>query len=97
MSRKFIEETVDRINSIMQSNTGAKTYLDLSIQDNRESMELVTRINDIADAAEKCRSETLPDEQRRLCAFAEALKAEDIALFKHYFVWFRGLSVKDRK
>jgi len=63
MPRKFIEETIHRIDELMQRNVTAKTYLDLSHKDNKESMELVSRIDDIADAMSKCRSRNLPDEE----------------------------------
>lgn len=94
MARKFIEETIDRVNAVMARNATAKTYLDLSHEDNRESMELVSRINDIADARSKCRSRNLPKEERELCAFAETLTDGEVGLFRSYFVWFRSLSTK---
>jgi|GEM_PF-3430644 hypothetical protein len=94
MSRKFIEETIDRINKLMEGNVSAKTYSDLSYGDNAESMELVSRVSDIADAAEKCRSERLSEDQRQFYAFAENLKSADVDLFKKFFAWFRGLSKK---
>ena len=93
--RKFIEETIHRINELMERNVGAKTYLDLSREDNRESMELVSRIGDIADAMSRCRSRNLPDEERGLYAFAETTTDGEVAFFKSYFVWFRSLSTKD--
>jgi hypothetical protein len=95
MPRKFIEETIHRINELMQRNVTAKTYLDLSHEDNKESMELVSRIGDIADAMSKCRSRNLPDEARKLYAFAETITDGEVAFFKKYFVWFRSLSTKD--
>ena len=94
MSREFIEETIDRINQLMKGNVSAKTYSDLSYRDNAESMELVGRISDIADAAEKCRSENLSEDQRHFYTLAESLKTKDVDLFKEFFAWFRGLSKK---
>ena len=95
MPRKLIEETIDRINELMQRNITAKTYLDLSRKDNEESMELVSRINDIADARTMCRSKNLSDEERELSAFAGTITDGQVAFFKKYFVWFRSLSTKD--
>ena len=95
MARRFVEETIHRINGLMERNVTAETYLDLSHEDNRESMELVSRINDIADAMSKCRSRNLPEEERELCAFAETVTDGEVALFKSYFFWFRSLSKKD--
>jgi hypothetical protein len=95
MPRKFIEETIHRINELMQRNVMAKTYLDLSYEDNQESMELVSRIGDIADAMTMCRSRNLPEEARELCAFAETITDGEVVFFKKYFVWFRSLSTKD--
>ena len=95
MPRKFIEETIHRINALMQRNATAKTYLDLSYNDNKESMELVSRIGDIADAMSKCRSRNVADEERELYAFAETMTDGEVAFFKKYFVWFRSLSAKD--
>jgi len=95
MPRKFIEETIDRIEQLMQRNITAKSYLNLSYEDNKESMELVSRIEEIADAMTMCRSGDLPDEERELYAFAETIIDGDVALFKKYFVWFRSLSAKE--
>jgi hypothetical protein len=95
--RTFIEETIDRINRIMARHVTAKSYLELGYEDNQESMELVSRIGDIADAREMCRSRDLPEGGRELYAFAETLTDEDVALFKRYFLWFRSLSTKDSK
>ncbi len=95
MPRRFVEETIDRINQLMQRNITAKTYLELSYEDNEESMQLVSRIEEIADAMKMCRSRTVPDEERALYAFAETITEGEVALFKQYFVWFRGLSAKD--
>jgi len=95
MPRKFIEETIHRINELMQRNVTAKTYLDLSYEDNKESMELVSRIDDIADAMSKCRSRNLPDEERELYAFAETMTDGEAVFLKNYLVWFRSLSTKD--
>jgi len=39
MARSFIEETIRRIDNPMQRNVKAKTYLDLSSEDNKESMK----------------------------------------------------------
>ncbi|MGD8512978.1 MAG: hypothetical protein PVG85_03425 [Deltaproteobacteria bacterium] len=96
MPRRFIEETIRRINALMERNVTAKTYLDLSHEDNRESMELVSRIDDIADAMSKCRSRNLPDEEREVYAFAETITDGEVALFRSYFVWFRNLSTRDQ-
>ena len=95
MPSKFVEETVGRINELMQRNITAKTYLDLNYEDNKESMELVSRIDDIADAINMCRSRNLPDEERELYAFAETITDGQVAIFKKYFVWFRSLSTKE--
>jgi hypothetical protein len=95
MPRRFIEETIHRITELMQRNVMAKTYLDLSHEDNKESMELVSRINDIADAMAKCRSRSLPNKEREVYAFAETVTDGEIAFFKDYFVWFRSLSTKE--
>ena len=95
MAKTFIEETIDRINRLMQRNTKATTYLDLRYEDNKESMELVSRIEVIADAMTMCRSRKLPDEERELYAFAETITDGEIVLFKKYFAWFRSLSTKD--
>jgi hypothetical protein len=95
--RRFIEETIDRINGIMARHGTAKNYLELGYEDNQESMELVSRISDIADAMEMCRSRRLPEQERALYAFAETVTDEDVALFKRYFLWFRSLSTKDSK
>jgi hypothetical protein len=95
MARKFIEETIHRITELMERNVTAKTYLDLSYEDNKESMELVSRIDEIADAMSKCRSRNLADEERELYAFAETITDGEVAFFKKYFVWFRSLSTKN--
>jgi hypothetical protein len=95
MSRKFIEETVYRIDQLMKRGVMAKTYLDLSQEDNRESMELVSRIEEIADAMTLCRSRNLLEEQRELYAFAETVTDGEISLFRKYFAWFRSLGIKD--
>jgi len=95
MPRKFIEETIHRIDELMQRNVTAKTYLDLSHKDNKESMELVSRIDDIADAMSKCRSRNLPDEERELYAFAETMTDGEAVFFRNYLVWFRSLSTRD--
>ena len=95
MKKKFIEETVLRINRIMARHTTTKDYLGLGYEDNQESMELVSRIEEIVDAMEMCRSRNLPEEQRALYAFAEAVTDAEVALFRQYFVWFRNLSTKD--
>jgi len=95
MPRKFIEETIHRINQLMERNVAAKTYLDLSYEDNKESMELVSRIGDIADAMSKCRSTNLPEEERELYAFAETMTDGEAVFLKNYLVWFRSLSTKD--
>jgi len=92
---KFIEETIDRINQIMARHMTAKDYLDLGYEDNQESMELVGRIEEIADAMKMCRSRNLSEEERGLYAFAETVTDGDVTLFKRYFVWFRGLSTKN--
>jgi hypothetical protein len=97
MPGKFIEETIYRINKLRERNITAKTYLDLSDEDNRESMELVSRISEIADAMSKCRSRNLPEEQRELYIFAETITDAEVAFFKNYFVWFRSLSTKNLK
>lgn len=97
MPRKFIEETIHRITELMERNVTAKTYLDLSYEDNKESMELVSRIGDIADAMSKCRSRNLPDEAREVYAFAKTITDGEVAFFKKYFVWFRSLSTKDAR
>jgi len=96
MPKKFIEETVCRIGQLMKRHATAQTYLDLSYEDNKESMELVSRIEEIADAMRMCRSKNLPEEQRELYAFAETITEAEIALCKRYFVWFRSLSIKDQ-
>lgn len=95
MSSQFIEDTVDRIHKLMKGNVSAQTYSDLSFDDNAESMELVSRISDIADAAEKARSKNLSEDQRQVYAFAESLKTKDVDLFKEFFAWFKSLSKKD--
>ena len=94
MPRRFIEETIGRINQIMARHITSKDYLDLGYEDNQESMELVSRIKEIADATEMCRSKNLPEEERGLYAFAETVTDGDVDLFKRYFVWFRSLSKK---
>jgi hypothetical protein len=93
--RDFLEETIDRINQIMARHVTAKDYRDLGYDDNRESMELVSRIGDIADAMEMCRSRNVPEKERELYAFAETVTDRHVALFKRYFLWFRSLSTKD--
>ena len=95
MPRKFIEQTIDRINQLMARHMTAKDYLGLGYEDNQESMELVGRIEEIADAMEMCRSRNLPEEERGLYAFAETVTDGEVALFKRYFVWFRSLSTKN--
>ncbi|MDY6950322.1 MAG: hypothetical protein SWE60_02330 [Thermodesulfobacteriota bacterium] len=95
MSRKFIEETVCRIDLLMKRHVTAQTYLDLNQEDNKESMELVSRIEEIADAMKMCRARNVPCEQRELYAFAETVTEEEISLFRAYFRWFRSLSTKD--
>ena len=95
MPRRFIEETIERINQIMARHVTARDYLDLGYEDNQESMELVSRIEEIANAIDMCRSRTLSEEERELYAFAETVTDGDVALFKRYFVWFRSLSTKD--
>ncbi|MDY6838362.1 MAG: hypothetical protein SWH78_10340 [Thermodesulfobacteriota bacterium] len=97
MPRKFIEETVCRIDQLMKRHPRAQTYLDLSDEDNKESMELVSRIEEIADAMRMCRLKSLPEEQRELYAFAESITDSQLSLFKEYFSWFRNLSTKDSK
>ena len=97
MPKKFIEETVCRIGQLMKRHATAQTYLDLSYEDNKESMELVSRIEEIADATRICRSKNLPEEERELYAFAETITAGEVSLFKEYFAWFRNLSTKDSK
>jgi hypothetical protein len=72
----------------------AKTYLDLSRKDNEESMSLVGRIDEIVEAMCACQSRNIPDEERVLYAFAETVTDGEVALFKEYFAWFRGLSGK---
>ena len=96
MQKNFIEETICRINELRERNVTARTYLDLSDEDNRESMELVSRISDIADAMTRCRSRNLPGEERELYVFAETITDAEVAFFKNYFVWFRSLSTKVR-
>ena len=39
MSRKLVQETIDRINDLMKRNALAETYLDLSAKDNEESCD----------------------------------------------------------
>jgi len=95
MAKGFVEETIDRINQLMQRHITAKTYSDLKYEDNKESMELVSRIEEITDAMSMCRSRNLPDEQRELYAFAETITDGEVALFKKYCAWFRSLSKKD--
>ena len=95
MKRKFIDETLDCINDVMQRNVTAKTYLDLSRKDNEESMNLVSRIDEIVEAMCACQSKRLPDQERELYAFAETITDGEVALFKEYFAWFRGLGRKD--
>jgi hypothetical protein len=95
MGRTFIEETIERINELMERNTASKTYLDLSYEDNQESMELVSRIEEIADAMTMCRSRNLPDAERELYTFAQTVTDGEVSLFKKYFLWFRSLSMKD--
>ena len=95
MSRKFIEETVCRIDKLMKRHATAQTYLELSHEDNRESMELVSRIQEITDAMTMGRSKNLPEEERELYAFAETITDGEISLFRGYFAWFRNLSTKD--
>jgi hypothetical protein len=92
MSRKFIEETVDRINELMERNVSAKTYQDLSYEDNQESMDLVSRIEEIAEAMHLCRLKGMSCEERELYAFVKTISDGEIALFKHYLGWFRRLS-----
>lgn len=96
MSRKFVQETIDRINDLMQRNVAAETYLDLSKADNSESMHLVNRIEEIAETMNTYRHRTLPDEEKELYGFVETITVAEVTLFKHYFAWFRSLSVKDR-
>jgi len=94
MKRKFIDETLDRLNDLMQRNVTAKTYLDLSRKDNEESMELVGRIDEIVEAMCACQSRNIPDQERELYVFAETITDGEVALFKEYFAWFRGLGRK---
>jgi hypothetical protein len=76
----------------MARHIKARNYLDLDYADNRESMELVSRIEEIADAMEICRSKNLAETEKELYAFAETVTEGDVALFREYFLWFRSLS-----
>ena len=95
MSRKFVQETIDRINDLMKRNVLAETYLDLTLEDNQESMDLVGRIEEIADAMNIYRRKNLSDKEKELYVFVETITDGEVVLFKQYFAWFRGLSRKD--
>ena len=96
MSRKFVDETINRINQLMQRNLSAATYLDLSHEDNEESMQLVGRVEEIAERMHLCRLKGMADEQKELYAFVETITDGEITLFKEYFAWFRGLKKKGK-
>lgn len=95
MSRKLVQETIDRINDLMKRNALAETYLDLSAKDNEESMDLVGRIEEIAEAMTIYRRRNLSDKEKELYQFVETITESEIAFFKEYFAWFRNLSRKD--
>jgi hypothetical protein len=58
-------------------------------------MELVSRIDEIVEAMCACQSSNIPDQERELYVFAETITDGEIALFKEYFAWFRGLGRKN--
>ena len=95
MSRKFVQETVDRIKDLMKRNVLAESYLDLTLEDNEESMNLVSRIEEIAEAMEIYRRRGLSDQEKELYLFVETITDGEVILFKKYFAWFRNLSRKD--
>jgi hypothetical protein len=97
MPRKSIQETVDRITHLMEHNVSAKTYLELSTDDNNESMQLVARIDEIADAMTTYRMKDLPEKEKELYEFVETITEDDIALFKRYCAWFRRIGRKKPK
>jgi len=91
MSKEYVNEIIRRINDLMQRNVSAKIYMDLTIDDTKESLFLFRHIEEIAEIIHLYRSGLLPYEEREHFSFVEDVTAGEIELLGQYMDWFKSL------
>jgi hypothetical protein len=91
MSKEYVNEIIRRINELMQRNVTAKIYMDLTIDDTKESLFLFRHIEEIAEIIHLYRSGLLPDEEKDHFSFVEDVTAGEIELLGQYMDWFKSL------
>jgi hypothetical protein len=97
MSKAYVEETIRRINELMQRNVTAETYMDLTVEDTKESLFLFRHIEEIAEIVHLYRSGLVPEKEKQHFKFVEDVTAGEIELFGQYMDWFKALDKGEEK
>jgi hypothetical protein len=97
MSKEYVDEIIRRINDLMQRNVAARTYMDLTVQDTKESLFLFRHIEEIAEVIHLYRSGLVPEGEKGHFRFVEDVTPGEIELLGQYMDWFKSLDREEKQ